>query len=67
MGSTIDARVPYDYPFDLCDMDRLKEECRQTIDAMIAAKERELQTKTQQLNELLSAGEKPCTTKNTTI
>jgi hypothetical protein len=53
-GSVMDVINVFKYPFALCDMDRLKMECYETIDAMIAMKERELKEKTAEFNRLLA-------------
>lgn len=53
IGYAMPSYHEYEYPFGLCDMDRLKEECRQTIDAHIAMKERELKQETEAFNNAL--------------
>lgn len=53
VGTVLPINKAFEYPFEMCDMERLKKECYATIDAMIAMKEQELQEQTDKFNELL--------------
>lgn len=53
IGYAMPCYHEYEYPFIMCDMDRLKKECKETIDAMIRMKEQELKEKTEAFNKAL--------------